>query len=382
METNTNNRLLSIDYLRGFLTALVVLHHALLGYTSHGILSLIIDPNKFPFFDNIVGLQDTYFMFLFFLISGIFTLDSIKKKGTINFIKKRLVRLGIPFLIGWLIINMPAYFLSVKAYVNFVLHTDISFPQFIKHWINTQKMATAGHLWFLWVLLLFNIITAIFYSLKIKISKDEINNQIFSNISPIHFLLVFFVSGFILFSLFAKLNENRFYVFWGPFMAQVNRLPLYFLFFIIGVLLGKDAVLNGVFSKKSKLVRYWWVNGIIGIVFWRNLYIPQLYNGNLFLYLILTASFVLASIFLSITLLGIFVSYFNNEVKILNSLKNNAYGIYIVHYSFVAFFQYLFLYTDLPGVIEGLSVFILSLLFSWYFTYLIRTIPVVRKVIG
>ncbi len=309
LNENIDKRTISIDYLRGFLTVLVVLHHALLGYTSQGTASLIVDANKFPFFDNIVSLQDTYFMFLFFFISGLFTLETINKVGTVHFVKKRLIRLGVPFIFGWLLINMPAYYLSVKAYVVFELDSNISISQFFKYWFDTLNMATAGPLWFIWVLLLFNIIIALVISIIKKVSK---NNQIkiFSkHISVPFFLIVFFIAGFILYAVFATLNENKFFNFCGPFEAQVNRLSLYFLFYVTGIILGRDSLIDGVFSKKSPLVKYWWLTGLLGLAFWRFLYIPQLYHNGIIPYLALTASFVLAALFLSITLLGLFSSF-------------------------------------------------------------------------
>jgi fucose 4-O-acetylase-like acetyltransferase len=382
LNESIKSRSISIDYLRGFLTILVVLHHSLLGYTSQGTASLIVDSNKFSFFDYIVSLQDSYFMFLFFFISGLFTLENINKNGSIDFIKKRLIRLGIPFIIGWLIINMPAYYLSVKAYVVFILNSDISISRFFQYWIDTQKMATAGPLWFIWVLLLFNIIVVFIISVIKKINNKIIHKYKIRAFSIPYFLVTFFIAGFILYTLFATLNENRFYNFLGPFEAQVNRLPLYFLFYIMGVILSRDSLSEGIFSKSSLLVKYWWITGLVGLSFWRVLYIPALYNNGLFPFFALTSSFVLAALFLSITLMGIFRSYFSNEITVFNSLSSNAYGIYILHYTFVALFQYLFLFTDFPGFLKGFLVFMLSVLSSWGVSFLIRKIVIVRKVIG
>ena len=47
-----------------------------------------------------------------FLMSSYFVPRSVAKKGVATYLKERLIRLGIPFLVGLLLINNQAYWLS------------------------------------------------------------------------------------------------------------------------------------------------------------------------------------------------------------------------------------------------------------------------------
>jgi hypothetical protein len=68
--------------------------------------------------------------------------------------------------------------------------------------------------------------------------------------------------------------------------------------------------------------------------------------------------------------------------RILDSLKTNAYGMYLVHYVFVVWLQYAVLGLALPAVVKGAIVFGGTLAWSWSATVASRQIPLVAQVIG
>ncbi len=106
-----------VGYLRGFTIILVVMHHALLAYTTHGVFSLIVDGSKFQYIDYIVEFNDIYFMSLLFFISGLFVWKSLKEKKAARFLGRRFIRLGIPLAVGFLVLNIPAYYFGYIAYI-------------------------------------------------------------------------------------------------------------------------------------------------------------------------------------------------------------------------------------------------------------------------
>jgi glucan biosynthesis protein C len=75
----------------------------------------------------------------------------------------------------------------------------------------------------------------------------------------------------------------------------------------------------------------------------------------------------------------LFRRLFSRAHKAWDSLSANAYGIYLVHYIFVTWFQFLLLPVALPAVMKFLLTFVLSVVFSWLVTALARKIPVVKK---
>ena len=64
-----------------------------------------------------------------------------------------------------------------------------------------------------------------------------------------------------------------------------------------------------------------------------------------------------------------------------DNLAACAYGIYIVHYTFVTWLQYGLLRSDQSVVLKALLVFVGALLLSWGVTAVLRRIPAVDRVI-
>ena len=67
----------SLDRARTFLTLVVLLHHAVIPYTYYGHT----DPKEFFGFDMIVLATDSFFMAMFFFLSGLFVWPGIARKG-------------------------------------------------------------------------------------------------------------------------------------------------------------------------------------------------------------------------------------------------------------------------------------------------------------
>ena len=85
-------RNLSIDRARTFLTLVVLLHHAVIPYTYFGHT----DAKSWIGFDCIVLATDSFFMAMFFFLSGLFVWPGIARKAPQNYLHDRLIRLGTP----------------------------------------------------------------------------------------------------------------------------------------------------------------------------------------------------------------------------------------------------------------------------------------------
>src|SRR5215468_3410791 len=114
-------RNLSLDRARTFLTLVVILHHAVIPYTYYGHT----DPKEFFGFDMIVLATDSFFMAMFFFLSGLFVWPGIARKGTVDYLADRLLRLGLPFLIcAFTIIPLAYYAIELRR------QPDVSFADF------------------------------------------------------------------------------------------------------------------------------------------------------------------------------------------------------------------------------------------------------------
>ena len=73
---------------------------------------MVVDPRKFVGFDFVTGYLDLWFMSLFFFLSGLFVWKGMDRKGAGAYTLRRLARLGLPYAVGVLLINVPAFFSS------------------------------------------------------------------------------------------------------------------------------------------------------------------------------------------------------------------------------------------------------------------------------
>src|SRR3954471_17009649 len=152
----TKARSAALDRTRTFLTLVVLLHHAVIPYTHFGHT----DPKSWIGFDAVVLATDSFFMASFFFLSGLFVWPSLRHKSPGSFLRERLLRLGLPLAIAALTLITPAH-----SAVELREHPATGFAEF---W---WKMVTAGPwpsgpLWFVWVLLVFDLAASLLYMLS------------------------------------------------------------------------------------------------------------------------------------------------------------------------------------------------------------------------
>ena len=123
----------------------------------------------------------------------------------------------------------------------------------------------------------------------------------------------------------------------GPLgMAHPARVFLYFVYFLLGISLGAGAMQNSLTRDNLRCWPLWLilgaviylVNGMAGDLF------PGLSRSSRTLVDAVTMSFCCALTILA--LLGVARSLFETNWETLDSLSDNAYGIYIIHYFFVS----------------------------------------------
>ena len=147
-------RIYYIDRIKVLLCVLVIAMHTSVAYggagswyynekTDSAVLMLI-----FTMFNAIC---QSFFMGLFFFISAYFNPASYKKKGAINFLKDKFIRLGIPLVVFYFILNPT---------INYIVYTisnegGISYYSFLYKSIIKLQNIGAGPLWFVQSLLIF-----------------------------------------------------------------------------------------------------------------------------------------------------------------------------------------------------------------------------------
>jgi surface polysaccharide O-acyltransferase-like enzyme len=79
--------------------------------------------------------------------------------------------------------------------------------------------------------------------------------------------------------------------------------------------------------------------------------------------------------------MSFFARFATRRRAVFDSLTDNAYGMYIIHYAFVSWLQYALLPASLSGFVKGVIVSLGTIIFSWATTAALRRIPAVARVI-
>jgi surface polysaccharide O-acyltransferase-like enzyme len=388
---NTSNRNLWIDYLRSAITLMVVAHHSSLAYTTFAWFDkeayinsthAIVDTKRWIVLDIFENFNDVFFMSLMFLIGGLFLMRSINKKGRILFIKDRFYRLFVPFLFLGTLFMLIAYFPSY-----YVGHTNTDIIAYIRDFFGTEKWPV-GPPWFIWVLFVFNLLFALFYPHFIKLS-DHIGwkHSVLKN-KPFSLFIILFCVTWILYVPIAYLIGAGTWTGIGPFDFQLSRILLYFGYFTLGILIGSTDFNNELFSTKSAIVNKWWLWLVLSLVVYftltviseplrqmlKNNTIKEFYAWMIY-YIIYAASCTISCI----AFITAFRKLIYKENSWWNSLSENAYLIYLVHYVFIVWCQFLLLKFDIPAFIKFSITFIFALSLSWIVSILLRKIRIVNK---
>jgi Acyltransferase family len=389
-------RNLALGYLRAFLVVLVLAHHSVLAYLELPLpvtKSLAAQPQvwrAFPIVDRhahwmgftvFSGFNDNFFMSLMFFISGLFVWSSLRRKGAGTFVRDRMVRLGIPFLAVAAIVAPIAYY---PAYLQAGGH---GLTDYARVWMAFDDWPT-GPAWFVWVLLAFDLAAAALFAVMpgfgVVIGRLSAN----ARTQPVRFLLLLTGISAAVYVPMALMYGSMSWTSIGPFQFQTSRPLHYAVYFLAGIAVGAYGIDRGLLASDGTLARHWgrWLAGGLGASFLSAVFvIIVLTHRNAIsatvvgvvggtLYAITCAA-------LSFAFLALFVRFANHRRWIYDSLSDNEYGLYLIHYMFVPWVQLAILALALPAIGKGLLVFAAVLLLSWGTSATLRRIPGVARVV-
>lgn len=386
VTTETTGRRVEFDYLRAFVIVLVLWHHAILAYHTFAFLnpdnpvetwSPVVDIQRWVGFDLMAGFNDTFFMALMFFISGLFVWQSLTHNGARKYLGNRLKRLGIPFIIGVLFLIPLAYY-PAQLNVELVYGGNTSYGDF---WLNMIRagFGTAGPLWFLWLLLIFDCLVALLYRLTVNASGVFRERATIVFERPMAFFGVLLGISTAAYLLMVLIFGPLEWIGIGPFKAQASRILFYLVYFLAGTAIGGYGLNRSMLKSNGPLARRWWgwlAAGLVSFIVLIILVIAGITPPILgaFVFTVACATLVFAAI-------AIFLRFATRRVGILDSLAANAYGIYIVHYVFITWLQYWLLGADFSAIAKATLVFVGTLILSWGLIATLRRIPAVANVI-
>jgi fucose 4-O-acetylase-like acetyltransferase len=346
------SRLYFIDNVRVFLCSLVIIHHIAIAYGAEG-LWYYLEPSK-NLFSNLaltylVAINQSFFMGLFFMISGFFLFKSLRKKSRKVLILDKFKRLILPVFSYVLIISPLLYFIvgrfSFSNLLNF-RYQDFS----------------CGPLWFLIALFLISFVSIIWKKLPIiKIKKLNFRTQII-------FALILSLLSFIV----------RIYIPVGKALLilgfQLAHFVQYIALFYIGICFSKHHDFN--FLNRKDYIK------------WRNLFLIFV----LILFPLITVcstilgfdnSYFMGGMnFLSLMysfweqLLGITTIYivlyqfknrYNFQNKFMKTCASASMQIYIYHPIFVVLFSILFSTIQIAPILKFVILIPICVFCSFWF---------------
>ncbi|AIL12856.1 hypothetical protein IM40_03955 [Candidatus Paracaedimonas acanthamoebae] len=411
-------RYIFIDYLRGFIFALMAIDHSLHAYAQNwGQFWFIQDHDRSLIWDAFYLFDQSIIMPMLFFITGLWVLPSLKKYGFQAYLRRRFVKLGIPFIICIPLIvplmTYPRYTLTVDS--------DISY---LDYWFNvflSGKKLQAGPLWVMYGMFLYSMILVGLSALPGIMNKWSNFVRLLVNRPQFGFIFLFLLSALIL-GMSDLTWGAPWWIGWGVFYLPGARFLLYFLYFMLGAGFSQAGLLEDRFFWKRLSDRLPWWAGIMGLsalayvgyslIFmhdgaysdvirhafheffalgssWSEM--PefvnqqgwQLIESHAPRVLIRTTLHGTLCLFQVLTLLAFSYRYFNKEHPVWSSLARSCYGIFLTHEAMVIWLQYFLIGIELPQILKIIIIAGLGFGGSWLLTekWLLK-IPVLKKVIG
>jgi glucan biosynthesis protein C len=367
-------RILFADHLRAALVILVVLHHLAVIYAANTAF-YYVEPaytDRLALVVLVVFelINQAYFMGLFFLLSGYFTPASFERKGPARFLKDRLLRLGIPLLVFMFVLN-PIAAMGIN-YVPATL-THITTPL---TWQQYPTLIGIGPLWFVVMLLLFDIGYAIWRAVRGKCATGPESEPG----PPSYPAIVAFVLALALSSYLIRIVwPLGTYVLSFPTLAY---LPQYLSFFVLGTVAFRRDWLRTIPASMGK-VGLAMALGATLILF----PLALLGGGANFLggehwqsaaYALWDSTFAVGW---SLALITFFRAYLNRQGRLGTFLSRHSYTVFITHAPLITFLAIALRYIQLERLLKFALVAVIAVPLCFAAAFLVRKIPLASRIL-
>lgn len=373
-------RLYYLDNLKVFLIFLVIVHHVGQAYGATGGGW----PYSYPG-DRVQALRlffrfnASFFMGLFFFISGYFLPSSFDRRGARKFITDKLIRFGIPLLL------MALFILPVMEYAKYVHYTaPIGFADFyIGPWLgftpqaaDHHRLFNFAHLWFVEHLLVYSILYAAIRMLLQSSMRPALRPG--SRTVQLHAVILYIVALGAVTHLMRTswgFPIDRWIFLGGFIQAEPAHIPQYLSLFVFGILAYRYSFLDSIARPHNLL---WFVPGL-------GLYIITIIQffsaGRPYFNFLWEYREAILCVGVCIGLLALFKTYFNRTGRLLQMLAGNAYGAYVFHVPLVVALQYAFDPVPAGAFTLFIIVSLLGIPGSFLISFLIRMIPGMKRIL-
>ncbi|KJG37997.1 hypothetical protein UA32_11450 [Photobacterium angustum] len=344
-----------LDNIKWVLTILVILHHCAstagldpIGYNLPHVKESM--QYQYEILGTFQGINQSFFMSLFFFISAYFVIPSFGRKGTRTFMLDKLKRLGIPTLMTlFLILPSGSIEYAISNVKGFFLTGNINL----------------GVTWFCWTLIVFSAVFALFQVVSTGNQKVDADKPFPALWKILLFAVMIIPVNFVGLYLMETLGND----FLG--FHLLRYFPMYISMFYFGIL----------------AYRYQWLDKLelkhafSGILMWivAKAFIGPIASGYGFNDEMFTRGFTVIG--MSMFLLYSFKMLFNIKGKWSSILTRTAFAAYVVQnipmYLTADFYKSFM--TQIP-LINFVVIAITSVIGSFAIGYLICKTPVLKRI--
>ena len=346
-------RLFYLDNLRVALTMLLVAHHVGQAYGPTGGSWPIQEAARAAILGPLFTIDRSFFMSLFFLISGFFSAASYDAKGGRAFVRSRLLRLGLPVVV-WALLMIPLQLFVFGAPGGGAKAWPID----------------VGHLWFLEHLLLFSLVYALWRGIRGSRTPAVVTEARPPRTWAIlaFAILLAPISGLIR----IPFPVDRWVYLLGFFRVAFADVPRDLAFFVLGLIAYRRQWLSRFSSRAGRA----WLAVAVLLAALIAIYDLGLHDvvpigepawGTLYVFW--------ESVFCCAACIGLLV-LFRDKVtahgRLAAALSRSQYAAYIVHVPVILAFQYAALQATLPPLAKFVLVTLASIPATFAVAYAVR----------
>lgn len=383
-------RLYGLDNLKIFLTALVMLHHLSITYGASGSWYYREAGDEVTLTAALLtiftAVNQTFFMGLFFFISGYFTPGSYDRKGAGRFWADRLLRLGIPLLV---------YAFGIGPALIYALEFPgaETFGEFYANRVLTLQQVNFGPMWFVEALLYMSAGYALWRGWTGRSGAGRGNGRTGTDHeSADHRRLPFpsnrqILSAACCIGAAAFLLRLAFPAGWSVLGLQLGYFASYIVLFAAGTVAYRNRWLEAI---PPGTVRLWVRVALIAIVLFPVIVVAggalegntDAFNGGLNLQALAYAfwePFVCMGI--SLWLLSWFLRRYHTAGPLARALSESAYTAFIIHPLVIVAAARLISGTGLPDALRFLLAACIGVPSCFALAWAITRIPFTRKIL-
>lgn len=307
----------------------------------------VIDADRWFGFDIFCAHPDTYLIALLFFLSGLFAWPSLVRKGGAHFLRDRIVRIGIPFALAVGLLMPVAHYPVYRSTA-----VDPGLAAYWQHWL-ALPFWPSGPPWFLWVLLAFDIAAAALY--RFARGWGDALGGLAGRLGkrPAASAAVLVAASALAYVPLALAFTPWTWFQAGPFAFQASRPLLYAMWFFAGVGLGAHGIERGPLASGGWLAQRWRSAGwaaLAAFAVWLTFAgLASMGPPSWTIRVLEALSFAPCCAAGCLFMLALFIRFANRHVGAFDVLGDKAYGMYLVHYVFSVWLQFLLLGLVVPG---------------------------------